>query len=493
MTTVMTYDFGTTSLKAAVVTDGDVVLGSAADTYPLAQHSPGWAEQDPDDLWRAAATAGRSALAHAGARGHDIDGVVFVAPWKGIIPVSAHGTVMRPAIIWMDGRAREQARDLNRAVGRFVGTGQEFWPRLMWLRDHEPDVWNKARWLMGMNSYLKWRACGAVVTEPSDDFIHALARDGTLKFWDVLEGAGLLDHLSRFPPSRPADEVVGGLTSEAAAHLGLVEGTPVVNGLGDLAAITGGAADVEAGASHMYFGTSSWFVAVARDAESIDAPLQFQLERDRAAALYPLQTGCLAYDWIVEQTYREEKRRLGTGIHDYVARDVTQVPAGSGSVIATHWLNGELPPLSKNATGMFVNLTTSHDRRHMVRAMMESICYSHRWSIERYPAKDDIGAITAVGGGATSAVWMQMLADILQRDVVVPAEPRLVGTVGAYRCAVRALRGSAPPRQLASSRTFTPDPQVWEVYRPLYTAYTLLHPSLAAVFDLINEPEEAES
>lgn len=493
MSLIVTYDFGTTSVKVAIVSGGRILAEANAE-YPVSQPRPGWAEQDPARLWDAGAGCGRRALVAAGVAPQDVDAVVFVAPWKNIIPVDESGTVLRDAIIWMDGRAGAQATRLNEAAGRFVGTGQEYWPRLMWLKEHEPDVWRRARHLMGLTTYLRWRATGVVVTEPSDDFVHGSDPERVAQYAGVMRAAGLEEDRRRFAPPVASTAIVGELIASAADDLGLRAGTPVVAGFGDLPAITVGTGPVETGAAHLYFGTSSWLVALTDPGETAEAPLSFTLDGRWDGAVYPLQTGCLAYDWIVEQLYGAEKAHLHDGVQDFVNAEVAQVEAGSMDLLATHWLNGELPPLSKNAKGTFLNLTTSHDRRHMVRAMMESICYTHRWSIERFEAsaRTRLDGVRVVGGGASSEVWMQMLADVLQRRVVVPGRPRYVGALGAYYCGTVALGEAADlstvNREVAELRVFEPNPDHAAVYDRLFLLYRDIHPALAGLYDRLNGP-----
>ncbi len=196
----------------------------------------------------------------------------------------------------------------------------------------------------------------------------------------------------------------------------------------------------------------------------LDSPLRFTIDREHDGALYCLQSGCLAYDWIIDQVYKAEKSRRRGDFFDFIDAQVAEVGPGSNNLLATHWLTGELRPFSKNAKGVYLNLTTMHDRRHMVRAMMESICYSHRISVEWFEAQTGrrLDEIPVVGGGASSPVWMQMLADVLRRTIVVPKAPRFVGAIGAYRCSVTTPNGASPPHPAESpsqtGRRFEPNP-----------------------------------
>ncbi|WP_374999949.1 FGGY-family carbohydrate kinase [Aeromicrobium sp. CTD01-1L150] len=489
---VLAVDCGTTSLKALLIDQHRRVLAEANESYPLTQTDAGGAEQAPEDLWAAVARASRAVVAAGAVDPSEVTALVPVASWKGIIPLSRREGALCPAMLWLDARAQSQAARLNEEAGELVGTGQEYWPRLMWLKENEPDVWRRADHVVGLNTYLKWRATGVVCTEPSDDFVHSPDEATSARYAAILSAAGLDADLEKFAPARPSTAEVGFLTKESAADLGLTTATRVFNGFGDLPAITVGTGRAESGDTHLYFGTSSWFVEIVESREGSPAPLHFTLGPGREGATYALQSGCLAYDWSIETLYPAEKRELGAQVHDLVSEQVAQIPAGSGNLLATHWLNGELPPLSKSAKGLFLNLTPQHDRRHMVRAMMESICFAHRSSVEQFVSRtgDELPVVLAAGGGALNAVWMQILADVLQRTVEVPEHPGTLGAWGAYCSALVGLghveNTSEIPEQRIIGRRFDPNPGNAATYDRLYAAHQQLHPALAGVFDQLN-------
>jgi xylulokinase len=491
---VMTYDFGTTSLKAALVDRAGQFVAHANEGYPLFQPRVGWAEQNPRLLWEAGAHAGRRALEQSGLSHNSVRSIVFVAPWKGIILVGRNGEVLRDAIIWMDSRAAAEAGKLNERAGEFVGTAQEYWPRLMWLKDHEPELWNASEWILGVNAYLKWMATGALVTEPSDDFIRSDRPALQERYTKILAAAGLTNDISKFPPSTMAGDIVGHLAEASAAHLGLTAGIPVFGGFGDLPAITAGANALTSGATHIYLGTSSWLLCVVEADETVESSLRVTLNQRYDGAVYGLQSACLAFDWIVEQVYGLERPKRGTAFLDFVNAQVAEIAPGSDNLLATHWLTGELPPFSKEAKGVYLNLTTVHDRRHMVRAMMESICYSHRMSIEWFESqgRGRLDEIRVVGGGACSSVWMQMLADVLGRTAVVPDAPRLVGAVGAYRCTLSANGGHGVDPQTGPCKRYEPQAAAGAVYDRLYKTYREIHPALLQIFASLNGQTEQQ-
>ena len=308
---VMTYDFGTTSLKAALVDKAGRIIAHANECYPLFQPRVGWAEQSPRLLWEAGAQAGRRALEQGGLSRDAVRSIVFVAPWKGIIPVSGNGDVLRDAMIWMDSRATDEADKLNERAEEFIGTGQEYWPRLMWLKHHEPELWEASQWIMGVNTYLKWMATGAIVTEPSDDFIRSERPSLRSRYQRILAAAGLTDDIAKFPPTTAAGDIVGHLTEPAAAHLGLTAGIPVFGGFRDLPAVTAGANALVSGATHIYPGTSSWLLCVIEADEKIASSLRVTLDRRYDGALLPLAISlpCVRLD--CRAGLRTQKERCG--------------------------------------------------------------------------------------------------------------------------------------------------------------------------------------
>lgn len=490
---VLACDCGTTSLKAILADENGTILAEAGESYALAQPAPGRAEQSPTEIWEAITRAARTVVGQAGADPADVAGLVIAATWKAIVPLDDDGAPLTDAMIWLDSRATEQAQRLNEAMGSFVGTGQEYWPRLMWLKENEPEVWARARHVVGLNTYFKYRATGTLVTEPSDDFLSAPDGGTRERYERIVGAAGLADDVGKFPPCRPSSAEVGTLTEAAAAELRLTTATRVFNGFGDLPAITVGTGSARADGVHIYLGSSSWLVrTVEADGSAGSAPLRFTMGADFHGETYPLQTGCLAYDWAVEQLYRAEKEQLGPGVNELVNREVAEIEAGSENLLATHWLSGELPPLGKNAKGLFLNLTGRHDRRHMVRAVMESICYTHRMNYEQYRAAGgkQLSSIRVVGGGATSDVWMQMLADVLQVTVEVPEGPTHTGAMGAYYCGMVGLgrlpNYAAVADAVRIERRFEPDPAAGVVYDRLFSVYTKLYPALREVFTDLN-------
>lgn len=318
---IIAYDCGTTALKTVLIrTDGKVISDARA-TNPLIQKQSGWAEIEPHKIWENICDTTRQVIAKNGISADSVIAIVYVAHWKNIIPVDKNGKELYNSIIWMDARAADQADKLNREAGFFVGTGQEYWPRLMWLKECEPEIWNEAERIMGLNTWLKWKSTGAFVTEPSDDFIHSYSSEMQIYYNKVLSAAGLTDDLNKFPPIAPATAEAGKLKKGAAREMGLSPGIPVFGGFGDLPAITVGTGCCSENDVHIYMGTSSWLVQLTRQRIENYSPQWFTFDDRYEGAMFSLQTGCMAFDWAVDQFYHMERKECGDKVFKLVNDD----------------------------------------------------------------------------------------------------------------------------------------------------------------------------
>lgn len=489
---IIAYDCGTTALKTVLIRTDGTVMGDARANNPLIQKEAGWAEIEPAVIWDNICLTTKEVIKNNDVEAKDVIGLIFVAHWKNIIPIDKMGNVLYNSIIWMDARAAEQAEKLNKEAGFFVGTGQEYWPRLMWLKEKEPELWKKTNRIMGLNTYLKWKATGAFVTEPSDDFIHSYNPNMQEYYDKVLKAASLNEDLDKFPALTAATSEAGKLNETSADEMGLAPGIAVFGGFGDLAAITVGTGCCRENMVHIYMGTSSWLVQLTKERIDNYSPQWFTFDPNYEGAMFSLQTGCMVYDWALEQFYNAERKIIGDDVFDLVNKEVDAIAPGSEGVIATHWLTGELPPLAKNAKALFLNITSAHDRRHMVRAVMESVCYTHKKYLNLYEEKNNLklDSVRVVGGGAVSDVWMQMLADVLQVKVEVPESPRYTGAMGAYYCAMVGLgkieNYAAIYDAVRIQKTFEPREEYGEIYEKMFNVYIKLYPALSGLYDELN-------
>ena len=485
---VFAYDFGTSGVKAALVTLEGRIVETATAEYPLYLSAPDMAEQEPEDYWNGVCTATHRVLEKTGVDPRAVAGLAFGTQWKGIIPIDKDGNLLHRSIIWMDARGGEEAAMLNEHFKTDVFSASDLWARLWWLRRHKPHLIDGAVVILEANGYLKWRATGEYTVDIGDCFVRS---------HDVLQNDFYREILAccdipqeKFPRIVDAHERVGALTAKAAAEMGLAEGTPVFGGNSDIGGVAVGAGEGREGGVHAYFGSSGWigYVVPRRNREVYIAPL----DRARDIALFSNRAIGLSFNWAVDRFYAVEKKALGGGIHAFVDQDIADVPAGSAGLLALPWFYGDRPPLfGDDARGGFLNLGAEHDRRHMTHALMEAVCYQIRMGMEHEIATKGFTVsreITAVGGGACSSLWMQLLADILGIPIRVTREPRHAGAIGTAYAVLIGL-GVCTDYEEAAKRVevaaiYQPNPANQAVYDKIYAVFRTLYKTLAPVFAL---------
>ena len=488
---ILAYDLGTSGVKSALVTLEGEIVSTKTVSYPLYTPQENWAEQDPEDYWRGVCNVTRQVM--EGTDPASIAGIAFGTMWKGIIPVDREGKVLHNSIIWLDARAGDQARRLNERFPQHTVHDSDYWPKLMWLRENRPEIIEQAEIILETNSYLKWKLTGEAAVDASNSYVRSFDPEMDDFYREFLEFIDI--PREKFPKIVRSEELVGYVTEAAAAEAGLIPGIPVFGGNNDIQAMAVGSGCAATGGVHVYFGSSGWVGYTMDHTPRTLYTSPFNAERD--VNTKGMQAIGLSFNWVSNKLYKAEFEQLGDGVIGLINRDVAEIPAGSEGVLATPWFYGGRPPVvGRDARGNFLNLGPNHDRRHMARAMMEGVCF-HLKARARGACEQDgylwPEAINAIGGGACSDEWMQMLADILEIPVRVPRSPRHVGAVGTAYSALVGL-GICPDYTEAANRvqiekTFLPREENREVYRRHYEVFTQLYTMLKPMFSRLNGDE----
>ena len=372
---IVAYDQGTSGVKAALVAMDGSLLGYANGTYPLYRPQPDYAEQDPEDYWSAICDATGKVLHATKADPAKARGVVFGAIWKSIIPVDREIRPLRRSMIWLDNRAVDEAAEINRKMGVKTYIPRDYWAKLLWLRNHEPEIYDAAYKIIGVNSYFGWKATGNLVTNISDSFVYAHNASQQTLYDRIFEGTGITK--DKFVNWVTSSTEIGKLTATAAEELGLKAGIPVFAGSGDIQAITIGSGGSVPGKVHAYFGSSGWMGMLS----------EFGAPRARVSPLnetYNVEIGAmrigLVLNWMIDQVYHQEKCTMGDGIFAHINREIAEIPAGSGGLLSVPFLfggPGGADYLHERAS--FINVNAGHDRRHMLRAVMEGVQPSRQY------------------------------------------------------------------------------------------------------------------
>ena len=503
---VIGHDVGTGGCKSVISDTAGNMLASSFEPYEVSYPVPNWAEQDPEDWWRAASSNTLRLIAQSGADPGGVIGIGFAGQMIGVIPVDEGGRPLRPAIIWLDSRADVQAeRMIKRLGGRrvmmFVAgalpSGKDVVCKLAWLRENEPEIYDDTRYFLDTTGYLVCRATGSLGIDHTGAGGTGIL-DNRKRDWSRLLAriAGL--PLDKMPPIKSSIEVAGPLRDEAAEEMGLRPGTPVIAGMADIPGAATGSGALEDGDAHINLGTSSWLcLSVSRPKNlgkngivSVASP-----DPNMFIMLGESETAGICLKWFSEQfATPDEKARAGDemAIFRVLDEEVEKVEPGSKRLIFTPWMYGERSPVADTTLrASFVNLSLDHTRGHMLRSIYEGIAYNIRWLIDLVEnAGFACQPIRAIGGGAKSDVWMQIVADAARRRVEAVANPQEAGAMGSALAVAVALGVYGDYKDIKKvvrvRKTFEPRAEPAKVYDELYENFRRLYPGLSDVCRRLN-------
>ncbi len=433
MSLTMGIDVGTTATRAIVVRpDGHVVGAATVGHPPIQMPKAGWAEQNPEDWWHATIEAVRMAVERSGAAGAEIASIGLSGQMHGVALLDKANVVLRPAILWCDQRTQPQCDWITNRVGadrliRLVSnpaiTGFSA-PKLLWIRDHEPRLYERAAHLLLPKDYVRLRLTGEFATDVSD-------ASGTLLF-DVVKrrwSEEVLEILqidrAILPVARESVEVSGAISSEAALLTGLRARTPVIAGAGDQAASAVGNGIVSPGLASATLGTSGVIFSYT-DSPKMDPQGRVHTFCHAVPRKWHVmgvtQGAGLSLRWFREQLGESEAwyaRQTGADAYEIIIEEAKKIPPGSDGLLFLPYLMGERTPhLDPRARGMWFGLTAAHTRGHLIRSILEGVAFSLRDSIEilrelRIP----VNQVRASGGGSRSSLWRQIQAEIYGEKV----------------------------------------------------------------------------
>ncbi len=490
-------DIGTSGTKTVLFDTQGNVAASKTIEYPMQQPQNGWAEQNPEDWWQAVCGGIRAVVAQSGAAPGEIVGVGLSGQMHSLVMLDADNQVLRPAILWCDQRTAAECEEIYRRVGkeRYIEltanpalTGFTA-GKILWVRNHEPEIYAKCRHILLAKDYVRLRLTGVYATEVSDasgmgllDVPHRCWSDEVLEKLEI--DRALLAEVYESP------EVTGRITAEAAQLTGLAEGTPVVGGAGDNAAAAVGTGVVEDGQAFATIGTSG-VVFAHTSGLSVDPKGRVHTFCCAVPGAWHVMGVTLAagqsLKWYKDQFCGLDCQQAEQeGVDPYVLLDraAEQVPIGSNRLLYLPYLMGERTPhLDPDCRGAFVGLSGMHTRYDLLRAVMEGVTFSLRdcaeilREMQVHPTQ-----ILACGGGGTSPLWRQMLADVLGCPVAttVSKEGPALGVAilagvgaGVYGSVEEGCR-----KLIAVNAAQAPIPENVQAYQAFYEIYRALYPAL---------------
>lgn len=495
-------DVGTTGTKSVVMDDEGRVLGYHYVEYPLHVPRPGWAEQDPDDYWRAVQATVRVALRRAHADPRDVRGVSVSALAPACILLDQQGRPLERGHIWMDRRGTSQADWLKEHIGAdriFELSGNVPDPyfamvKLMWERDVRPDLYRQTFKLQTAADYPVFKLTGQAVTDYSNASLIGIAFDIRRRTWDLalLEQIGI--DPDKLPTAYPCDQVIGEVTRAAAEETGLLAGTPVVAGTVDCNAAWLGRGAVQDQDAGLVMGTAG-VLGVVHDTPSF-CPSMITIVHGAESRTRYTTLGALVSCGSLMRYYRDTfavgemaaARDLGLDAYDLMNLEAQQAPPGSDGLLLLPYFMGERTPVwDPLARGVALGWSIAHRRGHMIRAMMEGPAFALRQNLEviRGCGLTLKEPLLLSEGGAKSRLWRQIIADTLGMvcsfspdDRGAPVGNAVVAGVGVGVFKDYTVVKSWPQR----TEQIVPDPDTQAVYDRYYEVFRGIYPRTRELF-----------
>jgi xylulokinase len=436
METLLAIDAGTTSIKAGLFTPDGRCLGVGREEYQLQTPAPDRAQLDPEVYWQACLKTVRAAIGQSGAKPEQVVAVAVSSQGETTITLDAQGKVIYPALVWLDNRATDQAAFLAERFGSEVygRTGipeiVATWSacKILWLRQNEPDVFNRASKFLLVQDYLIYRLTGRIVTDGSVSCT-TLNYDLVKNAWwtDLQEAIGI--QTAQLPEIVQPGTNVGRLTAEAARLLGLTTSTCVVTGGMDQSVGAIGAGNFRPGMVSETTGAALAIQATISDPmidRSKVVPVYYHSAPGQFLFVPVCPTAGMALKWLRDAFFQDEIQAAKAGkvdAYDHLTSLAGSVPAGSdGLVMLPHLMGAFSPEPNLQARGSFTGFTLSHTRAHFVRALLEGVAFMLRRNLETIERTGiQIHEIRSTGGGARSLLWNQIKADVCNRPLVTLA------------------------------------------------------------------------
>ena len=479
-------DLGTSAVKLLLMDEEGKIVNIVSREYPLYFPHPGWSEQKPEDWWEQSKEGIRELV-------KDVDksqvaGISFGGQMHGLVILDENDNVIRPAILWNDGRTAKQTDYLNTVIGKeklseytaniaFAGFTA---PKILWVKENEPDNFAKICKIMLPKDYLAYRLSGAFVSDYSDAS-GMLLMDVKNKCWskEMAEICGI--SLEMLPELHESFDAVGTLKPEAAAELGLPETCKVVAGAGDNAAAAVGTGTVGDGMCNVSLGTSGT-VFISSNKFGVDSHNALHAFA-HADGHYHLM-GCMLSAASCNKWWMDEIIRT----KEYTKEQENITKLGENNVFFLPYLMGERSPHNNpDARGTFIGLTMDTTREDMTQAVLEGVAFAIRDSFEVAKSLGiQIERTKICGGGAKSPLWRRMIANVLniKVDRIESEEgPALGGAMlAAVACDVFSSVEEAAEKIVRVTETIEPEPELVEKYERQYQKFAKIYPTVKDLF-----------
>ncbi|MFQ5419373.1 MAG: xylulokinase [Anaerolineae bacterium] len=493
-------DSSTTATKALLMEATGDVVGVATSEYAYETPYPLWSEQGPELWWEATAVTIRQVLAETGINPAAVKGIGLTGQMHGLVLLDATGKVLRPAILWNDQRTGAECDEIREIIGkeRLIHiTGNDAFtgftaPKILWVKNNEPDIYAQVQHILLPKDYVRYKLTNVLATDKAGG-AGTILFDVHSRDWseEVVTALGI--EMKWLPPTFEGTAVTGTLSQYAAAVTGLREGTPVMGGGGDQAAAAVGTGAVVEGVVSLSLGTSG-VVFAATDEAMVEADGRLHAFCHAVPGKWHLMGVMLS----AAGSLRWYRDTLAPGVDfDDLTGPAEAVAAGSNGLLFLPYLTGERTPHPDPlARGAFVGLTVRHTQAHMTRAVLEGVAFGLRDSFElmKGAGLGDIRQVRISGGGAKSPLWRQILADVLQAELVTVHTTEGAAYGAALLAAVGA--GQFDSVEAACAQVIEMVDSIklggdTAVYDKIYPIYRTLYPDLKARFAELSQLDAA--
>ncbi len=494
-------DIGTSSTKTAIYDLDGHALASATVEYPISYPKPLWAEGNPDDWWHAVRTTIREALRSSKIDSTDIQGVSISGLAPECVPVDKEGKPLRPAILWMDRRSSSECDWIVENIGleavhRISGNTVDSYfggPKWLWFKRNEPELYEKTWKILQAHSYPVLKMTGEAVTDYSYGGLCSPNFDLARRKWseEICEEMGI--SIDKLPSIHPSHQVIGEVTSSAAAETGLARGTQVVTGGGDFACSTLGAGVINPGEACQMVGTAGNLLIPTGENLKLDTRLVNTVHVTGAYLTFgSLLAGGILRWFRDEIGVPSDLIDSSKSLYAILDAQAERIPLGSGGLIVLpYFMGARTANWDPYARGVFFGVTPYHTRAHLYRALLEGIAYAFRHVME---IAEEVGGqvreVVSVNGGAKSEVWRQIFADVLGVPVIYLAQSGGAPMGDAILAAVgtKNLKDfSAIKGWLEVTETNEPNKEATQKYLQYYSIYRDLYEHLKGDYRRLKE------
>jgi len=442
------YDFGTTGCKGSFFDVNGSLVATAYHEYPTYFPQEGWVEQEPEDWIKAISTVTKDLLAKSEINPADIACLSFSGHMMGCVPVNKNGDPLTDrAFLWADSRSQLQTENLEKIIGRErfyteTGGGLEtiLYPavKIPWIKQNQPDIYNKAVSFLGTKDTVCAWLTGRLATDYSEASDIGLL-DINKRCWHE-EFLRILDiDPQKMPELVSSTTVIGKLQRKPAQEIGLLEGTPVVIGGGDVACGTAGAGVVSEGLPYMCIGSAGWVSVACKEPiiHPVGRPMSIcHVVDDLYCSQIIMYSAGVTYKWMRDEVFSfqlpEKENKPESGAFKLMDQLAKSSPPGANGVLFLPYLRpGGAPFYNPASKGAFLNLSLPTTKADLLRATLEGVAYNISLMITYLEEDQHFPDIRIIGGGSESRLWMQIFADVLQKNIISLTAQQDANTLGA--------------------------------------------------------------